>query len=221
MGIALDALSATNTFANNAVAKTAALTIGGGSNRALVAFVGIRDATVSAITFNGVALSLPGAFPIANGGTANLRSYIYYLLDASLPAAGTYNLSVTPSVACWGNICCVSLTGVRQIAPEATGSGFSTGTPASWANNITPLSAGAWIFEASFSNDRTFTPDGAQTERFDFKDGTAHALAVSSKELAIPALTTMGQTPNSGTPYAQAIAAFAPALPTAGFFQFF
>ena len=214
MPISLDALSATNTFANSASAKTAALALGSGGNRIVVAFIGIRDATPSTITFNGVAMTL--GISVANGGTPNFRSYIYYLLNASLPAAGTYDLSVTPSVACWGNIACLSLFGVRQVALEAAGSGSSTGTPTSWANSITTLSNYAWIVEASFSNDRTFTPTSPQIERFDFKDGSATGIGVSSKEFVTAGATTMEQTPDTGTAYAQVLAACAPA--SGGFF---
>lgn len=221
MTITLDTTSGSNTFGGSAGAKSVSLTIGSGSNRLLVALIGIYNQTLSSVTYNGVAMTLDPAFPISNG---TQRAYIYYMLDSSLPSAGTYSLIVTPnSSGGYGAFACVSMFGAKQAAPEATGSGSSTGSPTSWANNITPLTNGAWIFDVSCGFDRTFTPGAGQTEIFDVKDGTTAGSAGSRKELASAGLTTMGQTPSSGTSYAQAIAAFAPFVetPSGNFFSFF
>lgn len=218
MAITVENLSATNTFANSGSAKTASLTIGGNSNRIVVAFIGMGGATPSTVTFNGVNMTL-GKSESNTEATAK-RSYIYYMLESSLPSAGSYNLSVTPSAACYGNICCFGIYGALQEAPHATGGGNSNSAAASWANNITPTKNDSLILEVSFANDRTFTPTSPQVEMFDFKDGSATGFGVSRKELTTAALTTMEQTPSSSTAYAQALVALAPAVDS-GFFLFY
>lgn len=207
--ITLDAVSGTTTFANSAATKSVSLVLGSGSNRMVVGFVPIVTATPSTIQFNGVNMTL--AKSKSNTAASPKRGYIYYILEANLPVAGTYNFSVTPSAACRGGIYCLSLFGVAQSAPEATGEGSSDAGVASWLNNITTLTDGAWIFDCNCGNDRTFAPTSPQVERFDFKDSTATGHAGSSKEFATAGATTMGQTPDASTDYAQAIAAFAPA----------
>lgn len=224
MSITLDDVSGTNTFAASSSAKSVSHAIGSGANRLLIALIGIRIATLSSVTFNGTAMNLVSGFPIASGGTPDFRLYIYYLLDASLPSAGTYNLTATPSGSGgYGVMGCLSVFGAKQDAPEATGSGSSTSSQSYWANNITTLTNGAWIFELSQGYDRTFTPTTPQTEIFDVKDGTNTGVGASRKEFATAGATTMGQTPNSSTPYAQGIVAFAPFVDSYGgnFFPYF
>ncbi len=218
MAIAFDAASGTNVFGNSGSAKTVSLTIGGGSNRVVVALVSMRFAqSVSAITFNGVAMSLAKV----QDDTTTFKTYIYYLLEANLPSAGTYTLSVTPSAATWGGIACLSLSGVKQSAPEATDGGFSSTAVASWSNQIATLSAGAWVIDAVACNDRTFTPNGSQVERFDFMDATTAGQYMSTLITTTAGTYNMGETPSTSTAYAQAIVAFAPFVETSNFFLFF
>lgn len=207
--ITLDAVSGVTLFANSNIERTTSLVLGSGANRAVVGFVSLHTSALTTVRFNGVAMTL--AKQKFSGGTPDMRTYIYYMLDADLPAAGTYNFAVDPEVAGRGGIYCLSLFGVKQDVPDATGEGASTTSVSSWANSITTVTPGAWIFDCNCANDRTFTPTSPQTERFDFVDSTISGHAGSSKEQASAGATTMGQTPSSATAYAQAIAAFAPA----------
>ena len=205
MAITFDAISGTNTFANSGAAKTVTLTIAEDAD--LVVAVFSVNAVPDAITFDGTGMTLAKAK--SNG--AGLLAQVYYMLKADLPGAGTYTLSIDPSAASFGAMGCFSLIGVKQAAPEATGEGSSTSSQASWANNITSITDGAWGVDAIGLNDRTGTVDGGQVERFDVLDGSAQGMFASTKPIASAGLTTMGWTPSTASPYAQAIAAFAPA----------
>lgn len=206
MAIAFDAVSTTNTFGASAAAKTVSLTIGSGSNRMVIALIGIDNngGFSPTPTFNGQTMTLAGT---ANNGI--LYVYIYYILEANLPAAGSYILSIDPVTAGSGGIWCVSLSGVAQQAPEATGTGNNAGSVASWSNSVTTLTANAMAVDISMSYDRTFTPSAGQTERADFKDSTAYGMCGSTKPIAAVGASSLGWTPDVSAPYAQFIAAFA------------
>lgn len=94
MSIALDATSALVKWSNSGAEKTTSLTIGGGSNRAVIGFFSWRNAGVTTVKFNGVAMNL--AKSKYNTSANSKRAFIYYLLEADLPSAGTYNFAVDP-----------------------------------------------------------------------------------------------------------------------------
>ena len=207
MTIALDAVSSTQTFNASSATRTVSLTIGGGSNRLIVAFVPMYGSVApSVVNFDGSAMTLA-----TSKVEGSYRAYIYYMLESSLPSAGTYNLSVTPSTSARGGIFCLSLTGVAQQPPEAIATGSSATAQSSWSRSITTLTDGAWVFDCNTGNDRSFTPTSPQIQLFDFLDGTISGHVGSRKDVPTAGATSMGQTPSASTPYAQSVAAFAPA----------
>lgn len=203
------AKSGTNTFGNSSAAKTVSLSLGTENNRILIAFVTIiNDATVSSITFNGVAMSTAKFQSNAEAAATRKNAGIYYLLNASLPSSGTYNLSVTPSKACYGGIACFYIYDAAQEAPTTSGNS-TTSSVSNWTNSIVTTKDDCFIVDVNSINDRTFTPTSPQIEEFDFLDGTTAGQAISRKTSSSAGSINMGQTTSASTPYAQAIAAFA------------
>lgn len=117
--------------------------IGSGSNRILV--VGVPQeggGNVTGVTYNGTALSK--VIEVANGSNT---VELWYILEADLPSAGSYNIVVTASSNIVGYCIGVSLSGVKQEAPEVSTSNTasSSGTITS---SITTLTDTAWIVDA-------------------------------------------------------------------------
>lgn len=125
----------------NALTETTAFTIGAaGNNRMLWVAVNTRAGdTVTSVTYNGVALTQAAKVSDPSGGF----NYLYYLLEASLPAAGTYNVVVTQSSGTFIITTIASYTGAKQAAPEATASTSTSGSALSVA--LTPTSDNSWI----------------------------------------------------------------------------
>ncbi|TYO97131.1 putative CxxxxCH...CXXCH cytochrome family protein [Geothermobacter ehrlichii] len=102
-------------------------TIGGGTDRLLLVGVAFDDRngeTVTSVTYNGIALTQLRA---DNTATSNARTELWYLKDASLPAAGTYDVVVTLSTASGKPLYGGALTysGVDQTATFTSHNGAS------------------------------------------------------------------------------------------------
>jgi pectate lyase len=126
---------------------------GPGSSRALVVGVvsrgsSIANASVASVKFNGVTMT-PLTSSVANAGSGTVnRSQLFFLLDAALPAAGTYPVLVTfGTQQSTGNNPsggAISVVNVSQADPV----GFSNNNTS--ANTITttvPASAGSWVVD--------------------------------------------------------------------------
>ena len=147
------ASSATNLNATTSLSWTHVLAAEKGSGRALIVGVvsrgsAVDKASVSSVTFNGIPMiSLDASIANAGSGTIN-RSQQFYLLDAALPPAGTYNVQVNflNSQSASNNPLAgaISLTNVDQTAPAGY-SNFNTS-----ANAITttvPATVGSWVVD--------------------------------------------------------------------------
>jgi len=190
-------------------------TIGSGSNRLLVVGVSIEhDAsgpTVSSITYNGQALTKIDSRGIYNDYYG--RAELWYMLEAGLPGAGTYNIVVnTPSSPEEVIAGAISLNGVAQQAPEAKAES-SADYLDTISTSITTLTDGAWLVDAAHSGmEYGYTPDSGQTERYDRAGGAdTSRLACSTKEVAVAGPTSMGWTQSGANRQAHEVAAFAPA----------
>jgi len=187
-----------------------------GTNRMLILTLATEDPTssdqvVTSVTFNGVAMTAVSGASASNVGN---KIEFYYLLDAGLPAsAGSYNVAVTFA----GTISeltlgTISLTGVKQAAPEATATGSATATN-SLSTNITTTSANAWLVSCiALGDPNTLTAGGSAIERFD------QSSASSSSAVSTTATTTAGTKAVSWTASAstnrlvQVVTAVAPAV---------
>ena len=167
--------------------------IGSGLNRLLVVAAGAESRisgglSVASVTYNGVPLTKAIAQPVGAGPSDNLE--LWYMLDANLPSAGTYQVRVafadTASLGLGGGS--MSFTNANQGAPDASTSKQAEGTIVSIKTNITTASDSALLVDAVIHGDfGTFTPGTGQTERFDItvNGSTGFQLASSTKSTAL------------------------------------
>lgn len=117
---------------NNSTANvvTFSHTPGSGTNRLTLVGIAVGNVgssgdppTVTSVTLGGVALTLVGTQRSAGatgGNEANVRVYIYRLLDSQIPGSGGQTVSVTLSGAASVAIEAVTYTGVDQTTPLGT-----------------------------------------------------------------------------------------------------
>lgn len=195
-------------------------TIGSGANRLLVVGVALETDSgrvVSGVTYNGVALT---AGPTAvTGETVPSHAELWYLLEASMPAAGAYNVVVTISSALSSQNALgssVSFSGAQQSAPTATATSVSDTNGTTYSTPITTVEANATVIDVIASNTtNTWTADGGQNERWDRQEagGAGNTGAGSTKAVAAAGATTLGWTASgSNSRHAHALAAWPGAL---------
>lgn len=145
MAITFDAASASG-GKNVTTHPTISHTIGSGSDRMLAAWAlqedPVTQALVSTFTYNGTAL----VFSNGRAGDNRAGGYAYYLGEGSLPAGGAYNLILVWDGNCQDSMAgCISLAGVKDQAPEATGANGSGSDESSGSASITTVTANAWV----------------------------------------------------------------------------
>lgn len=144
-------------------------------------------------TYNGVAMTKAREDLFSD--PFEQYSAIFYMLDASLPSAGSYNVQVTTSGAQHVGGGSVDLTGVNQGAPEAT-AGSNAGNGSSFSDNITTLSDNALVLDAG-GGDGSATVSSFGSSQTSFRNqNQAGALlnCASYKSVASAGSTTMSET---------------------------
>ena len=191
-------------------------TIGSGSNRVLVVGATIEDCdnypSVSGVTYNGQPLTYIDSGQVISGSGCGGRAELWYLLEADLPSAGTYNVRVNTS-GTFDQIVAgaISLENVAQQAPEASDSNAND-AQTTITTNITTFTDGAWLVDVVHSGNATgdFAPNGGQTERYQRVSGSSTG-AGSTKEVSTAGSTSAGWTSAGANRLAHVAAAFAPA----------
>jgi hypothetical protein len=191
--------------------------IGSDSSRMLIVTVSIENSgstpTVTGITYNGQALTHAASTDITSANDVRGRSELWYLPEADLPSAGSYNVVVTASASIEAiNAGAISLNDVAQQAPEASNTNTNE-TIDAISVNITTLTDGSWLVDSVHCGDTgSYTADAGQTERYDLQGvGTTSTHAASTKEVATAGSTTVGETYATGANrQAYVAAAFAP-----------
>ena len=183
------------TFDNSAEAASLSvnLTIGGGTNRLLLAYCSAHQTdggSITGCTFNGVAMTAVST-QTETGGSVKYESRMYYMLEASLPSAGTYTCTFTYSVSPAGNtIGVASFENVKQQAYEA--SNKTTGNNSSSTLSITSITNNALIFDGLMkARTGAITPHASQTQTTDISSGSWEAGATSYKIYATAGATSM------------------------------
>lgn len=167
----------TPTEADGGDGVTFSHTIGGNSNRVLIVCVTTRgnteaDTAVSC-TYNAVSMT-QGVTRVSSTGGFNVRTTIFYMLEASLPSAGSYSVVVsTPTgTSQETQACAYSLREVKQQAPEATATAGADASASSVDTDITTVSPNAFIVDC-FAGDGSISDTTArtgQTERGEIPD---------------------------------------------------
>jgi hypothetical protein len=165
--IVLDNTAHAGTAGGNFSNLTFTHTVGSGASRILIVGVSLhtRNATVTSVTFGGVALTQAGT--IATGSNAN-RTDIWYLLS---PAAAAGSIVVTPSTSTAISAGSMSFTGVSQSAPAFAS---ATGSSSSASVTVSNATGDVIIDTVSANGDAgTLTAGGSQTPRWNEFSGTA------------------------------------------------
>lgn len=168
MAWALDA-AATPVLATTGTTVTVSHTLGGGSNRIVIAGGGETGRNVTGATYNGVAMTA-----VSNPAAGAMEARLFYMLESQLPAAGTYNMVLTfDGTLARGIAHCASFTGVAQVAFQSS-AGQTYGNVSSISDSVTPTSDAALLVALLAVGDpRTITPTGGQGTAISILDGTA------------------------------------------------
>ncbi len=191
-------------------------TIGGGSDRLLVVGTSAEgtgdpdyDIVVTGVTYNGVAMIDINSVEAENG--PGMLGTMHYLLDGSLPAAGTYDVVVTYSEgtisAAFGAI---SLNGAIQQGPEAMASSASPDQSGTTTANITTLTEDSYLvnFSGSGNSVNSFANSSGMSVELSVEIGTQE-LAIATKTVAAPGAQAITWTYDNPFRMAQVVAAFA------------
>ena len=158
----------------NNQAVTIGFTIGGGSNRMLIAFVGnYGGATLTGATlvkYNAVAMTLIGTSLAFNRFGNYYQIDAYYMLDTNLGAGGSHNFTCTTHAAAnntWINL--VSFSGVKQQAPTYVNAVNATSNILTLSTTGLSFNASDWLVDGLLAWPSgvpdTFTPGTGQVFR--------------------------------------------------------
>jgi uncharacterized repeat protein (TIGR02543 family) len=213
--IAFDSVSSSSHPSGSVTSLSWSHTLGSSSDRVVVVGLSLEDTNTAdlaaTVKFNGVTMT-PVSNQITVGSSTFLRTQLYYLLNSSLPASGTYTVSVTFGGSVNGVTAgAISLSGVAQAAPEATATNSST-SASSLSTNINVLTAGAWVVDAVASGASTVTLSSSasgMTQRYSLQ-GYGAGGAGATKSTSATGATTMSWSASTSSQMAHSLAAFAP-----------
>jgi hypothetical protein len=189
-------------------------TVGSGSNRVLIVGVcgldnSTSDLVISSVKYNGVNMTFVSGSSVTLTTSTSRKTELYYMLNSSLPAAGTYVVTVTYS----GDVTnrtagAVSLFGVAQQPREAVATKAQSDS-ISISTDITTLTNGAWTVDIVGSGSAgSFTATSSDmTERWDKSAGSSSA-AGSTKAVPFATTTTMSWEQTGAYRLVHSIAAF-------------
>jgi pectate lyase len=220
--ISFDAASRAATTTTGRTSLSWSHTIGGGTDRLLVVGVAVEDgsttqANITSVTYNGVALAAVPNSKINGGGTGIIQTQLFFLLNANLPASGTFTVAVTFQGAVDGiSAGAVSLTGVSQSSPAPAATKVDTSGADSISTSITTPVSNAWVVDVVGSgNSGSFTPGSGQTERWDIA-ASGMTGATGTKALTAAGATTLSWTHSGANRLAHSLVSLSPsgAAPT-------
>jgi alpha-tubulin suppressor-like RCC1 family protein len=182
--IVLDATSNSNGGAVSSL--TWAHVIGSGTNRMLFILIAIENTVtraVSNVTYNGVACTFLDSR--WSGATVGSLATIWYMPEASLPVAGSYNIVVTIDAALDRGIVAggISLNNVEQIEPFSFASNSST-SATYLQKGFDTIKDGDWVIDViSGGNNQSLTADAGQTRQWDVGGGATMRGAASVRQV--------------------------------------
>ena len=161
-------------------------TIGGGQDRIVVIGIAMRVATASSVTFNGVACT----FLRRDKPGSDVNSEIWYILEASLPVAGTYEVRVNSLTTQRWMAGAISYSNVDSTLGNNNG---SNGTSTNPTVTLTTVSGQVVIDVVSLqSAAASLTVDGSQAQRWNLLGTVGHG--GGSTETATGTSTVMSWT---------------------------
>jgi len=222
-GIVFDSSSNSNGGAVSSL--TWAHTIGGGTNRMLFVLISLENTverTITNVTYNGVACTY---LDYRWAGTAvDVLATIWYMPEANLPVAGTYDIVVTIDAALDRGIVAggISLANVEQIVPFSFARNSTTsGTYLQTAFDT--VKDGDWVIDVmTQGNNSSLTPDAGQISRWDVAGGATMQGAASTRKVDTQGTVYNGWTHTVATAGATDIVSVSPfysKLARHGFFE--
>lgn len=144
-----------------------------GDNRMLMVMLGHKDSNaINYVRYNGVTatLAVDNVSALEFDGV-QVRTHIYYLLDANLPASsGTYSVEVSPDTLALDDHASISLLNVKQEPPYNPKT--DSGSAAGWTELVhTVTGSGHWMVDYMYGN-VTATAHPNQTVRVNNAGGT-------------------------------------------------
>ena len=203
--------------------------VGSGSNRMLVVGVASESGTSTNSLVTGVTYGAQTMTRVTGSRASTLASSTYNateLFYLPAPNVGTATITVTfsPNLVNGANCGAVSLTGVKQHAPEAVAIAQGT-SGSSYSLAVTTVTNGAWLVDVvnNGTGNASFTPTGTgMIERWDNNAGGQMVGAGATREVATAGTVTDTWTTGGTSRMAQSIAAFAaaPVVPEANMLAF-
>ena len=207
-GISLD-MCTTGTTSSSPL--TFSHTIGGGDERLLVIGIGIEGSSgidVTGVTYDGFALTK--ADDEISG--SSLLAEMWYMLDADLPSAGSYSVSISVSGSITNiNSGACSYTSAKQSAPEATAvdDAGDDDEASNISTSITSNTNGALIIDVvASSRTNSLSPNSGQTERYEVAGSSSRT--AGSTEVGGNGLETLGWSHSGEGRMAQVVAVWDP-----------
>ena len=197
MAVAFDSV-ATPVIAYPQTTVSVSHTVGGGSDRIVLAFVeglGGGSHPFDVFTYDGVAMTqLDQLVGAVFGATSTIT--VWYMLEADLPAAGTYDFDYRTSGAYASIASVISYSGVTQAAPPFatfTSSIGGGGTGVDFDTDITPSASPGILVDFAGGGSTaiiTGTPGASQTVRVNSGDPDEY-LFCSEKTYTTTALNNL------------------------------
>jgi len=199
--------------------------LGAGDNRIVIVGLAAEDESaanlqINYVNYNGVPMTyVPGS--TATVGTSILqRTDLYYILEADLPAPGTYNVYVKRAGSCnETGAGAISLFNVAQQPPEAVAANTAA-SQNSISTNITTLTSNAWLVDVvATGHEGEFWPGSASASAGMLRRwvraggyGTPKSSAAAgTMPVPCPGLVTVTWNHPDVNDIAHSVAAFAPA----------
>jgi hypothetical protein len=211
--MAIAFVNATNLNDNSGTTTslTAAYTIGGGADRLLIVAVGGDTANgntaTPSVTYNSVAMHL-AVKNVGTGSTIRV-GYMFYLLEAELPAAGAHNVVVDFGASTqYILIKAADYTGVVSYDGQ-TNTGVNAGATNTLATTLTPVADNCWVINVCVNASGFFNGITNGTLRIAGGFGFP-AILDSNAPITPPSLFTM--TIDAGAPswISNSLASFSP-----------
>lgn len=175
-----------------ATSVSATHTLSSGSNRIAIACVYVQTNTVTGVTYGGVAMTQLG---VATG--SNERCYIYYLLEASLPANGSKTVTASFSGSSAAQISVFTLKNAKQSAPGTAVTNTSAAAATLTVDLTVTYASSFGITAAGQAAGGTFTHGTGQVEITDNAAGLG-ALATSYEDFTTTGTMTQSSTTTAG-----------------------
>lgn len=192
--LAIDLLGTAGTNGSNSASSLDVThTLSTASNRIAFACVYVQTQTCSGVTYGGVAMTQLG---VATG--SNERMYIFYLLEASLPANGSKTVTATLSGAAPVEMSVFTLKNAKQSAPGTAVTNTSASAQTLTVDLTVNILTSFAITAAGQTGGGTYIHGTGQVEISDHTTGWAAAMATSYEECSATGTNTQSSTTNAG-----------------------